>query len=519
MIVFYKEKNAMNQKKIFKQDINFLDKPLWFSNLKDNRDSFIWTDIEGYEYRTSYKAPDKVDILILFYLLYKSQKLDFKTTITLSRYEILKECGLLQNSGYYYERLEDSLKRWKNVSIEFHGTFYNGKEYLTIGFGIINDYEIEKGNKIIKVNLNENWLLKIKESNFFKYINFEQYKALKRPISRRLYEILCKNFKGRSEWSIGLSKLGIKLTLSGRLHKTRDGREEEVIYASDVLVAIKPAIKEINHLYKIADIKEKANIHSEDLFTVSFTITGEKQDRIIHFKKHPVESQKIAQPIQNIEDIQPPPEKFQSILEQMQDPLVECLLDPAIAKKNKEQQDEKQAALRQEQLNTLFSQLKKKTDALQDLIIAYYDEKDYDYVLWNIRYANANSNKNYSSFVKMALENDWSREWRDEIKGQQQEMQKKEQKQEEENKKQNALNQERELFKKKHALLDKKTKIKFWEQAQKEQKNQPGNNGMIKFRYAQIVLEYFNQNGESFSKETVGLLCFVNGLVQDIGLQ
>jgi len=251
---------------------------------------------------------------------------------------------------------------------------------------------------------------------------------------------------------------------------------------------------------------------------VSFTIIGEKQDRIIYFKKHPVESKRVTQPIQNVEDKQPQ-EQLQSMPEQIQDPLVECLLDPAIAQKNREQQDEKQASLRQEQLNTLFSQLKKKTDALKELLTAYYDEKGYDYILWNIRYANANSNKNYSSFFKMALEKDWSREWRDEIKGQQQETQKKDQKQEEENKKQDVLNQERELFKKKHALLDKKIKVKFWEQAQREQKNQPGKNGMMKFRYAQIVLEYFNQHGESFSKETVGLLCFVNGLVQDIGLQ
>lgn len=68
-----------------------------------------------------------------------------------------------------------------------------------------------------------------------------------------------------------------------------------------------------------------------------------------------------------------------------------------------------------------------------------------------------------------------------------------------------------------HLLLDKKIKIKFWEQAQKEKQNQLGQKGMIKFRYAQLALEYFNQHGESFSKEMIELLCFVNGLVEDIG--
>ena len=418
-----------------KQDINFLDKPLWFTDSKKNDSSFIWKDIEGYEYRSGYKIPDKLDILILLYLLLKSQQLDYQSRITITKYEILKKCGLWIDSKYY-DRLEDSLKRWKNVSIEFHGTFYNNKEYITIGFGIINDYEIEKAKKDIKVNLNENWLLKIKESEFFKYINFEQYKALKRPISRRLYEILCKSFKSRSEWSISLIKLGIKLTLSGRLRKMQDGREKEVIYASDVLVAIKPAIKEINNLSKISDIKEKASILSEDLFTVSITITGEKQDRIIHFKKYPVESQKTIQPIQGKEEKQSlsedkqKPEEIQEIPQQEKYPLAECLLDPAIAEKSREQQEKKQASLRQEHINTLFALLKKKTDALKELVTECYDQQGYDYVLWNIRYTNANSNKNYSSFFKMALEEDWSREWRDEVRGQQEETKKKDQRRE-----------------------------------------------------------------------------------------
>lgn len=82
------------------------------------------------------------------------------------------------------------------------------------------------------------------------------------------------------------------------------------------------------------------------------------------------------------------------------------IFDPDIANKNREQQEKKQALLKQEQIHTLFSQLKKKTDALKELVTLYYDEKGYDYVLWNIRYTNSNAHKNYSSFFKMALEKD-----------------------------------------------------------------------------------------------------------------
>ena len=278
----------MHKTKVIKQDINFLDKPIWFQNIRHDGLGSVWIDVEGYEYRTGYKLPDKVDMLFLLCMLQKAQNLEYQNKITTSRYEILKICGLCgKRPEYYYPRLEDSLKRWKNISIEFHGTFYNGQHYSTIGFGIIDDYQIDKINKHLIVKFNENWLLKIKESTFFKYINFEYYKALKRPGTRRLYELLCKTFKGRDTWSIGLVKLGNKLTLSPRTVLTKSGTKH-VMYASDVLVAVKPAINELNKLAAIPDITEKTGILTDDLFTVDHFITGNGQDRIINFKRKSV---------------------------------------------------------------------------------------------------------------------------------------------------------------------------------------------------------------------------------------
>jgi hypothetical protein len=102
-----------------------------------------------------------------------------------------------------------------------------------MAFHIIDSYKIKKSDGKIEVTLNPLWLLKIKESNFFKYLNFEYYKALKRPVSRRLFEILCKTFKGRKHWPIDLVKLGQKLTLSGK-KVLIEGKEIEVLYWSAV---------------------------------------------------------------------------------------------------------------------------------------------------------------------------------------------------------------------------------------------------------------------------------------------
>lgn len=168
---------------IIKQDINFLDKPLWFQDVRHDGFGFVWTDKEGYEYRSGYKLPVKVDILILFYLMFKAQTNGYQTKVELTRHEILVKCGLPSRDNKYYARVEDSLKRWKNIAIHFSGIFYDNKRYLSIGFGIIDDYKIDETTKKVMVWLNENWMLKLKETHFFRYVNFEYYKGLKRSVS------------------------------------------------------------------------------------------------------------------------------------------------------------------------------------------------------------------------------------------------------------------------------------------------------------------------------------------------
>lgn len=272
---------------LVKQDINFLDKPLWMVNVRNDGMGMVWEDINNYKYRTGYKMPDKVDMLILLYLLHKSQKQDYDNKLKVTRYEVLKACKISPNPEYY-KRLEDSLRRWKNITLEFKGSFYSKGKHLTISFGIIDSYEINEKKKLLKVDFNENWLLRIKESDFCKNINFEYYRRLKRSVSRRLYELLAKNFKGRVECHYKLTTLGARLTLSGRKNK----KGEETIYASDVLVAIKPAINEINKLAGTPEISKITGIPEEDIFVIKYKITGKGQERVIHFCREAVSKKK-----------------------------------------------------------------------------------------------------------------------------------------------------------------------------------------------------------------------------------
>lgn len=198
-------------KHIVKQDINFLEYPLWMQNER-LPEGFVWKDRNGFIYRAGYKPPTKTDIIFLLFLLMRSQQEGWREEMTLSQREILRGCGINPGKSWS-ERLKDSLERWTNTTVKFAGTFYDGKEYLTMNFNIIEAWKIEKRTKKLTIRFSPEWLTRIKESNFFKLINFEQLKSLRSPLAVRLYELLIKTFQGRNSWSIDATKLAQKIPL------------------------------------------------------------------------------------------------------------------------------------------------------------------------------------------------------------------------------------------------------------------------------------------------------------------
>ena len=97
-------------KKLVKQDINCLEYPLWF---QDNRSAehhetgYTWNNAKGFVVSTNFKPPVKTDIIFLFYLLNKSQEEGWKDEIRVTRYQVIKECGLAIGA-LWYKRLEET---------------------------------------------------------------------------------------------------------------------------------------------------------------------------------------------------------------------------------------------------------------------------------------------------------------------------------------------------------------------------------------------------------------------------
>jgi hypothetical protein len=337
----------MNKTKVMiRQSISLLEYPFWFQDERlseVSKEDVIWTDLAGYTYRCGYKVPVKTDVIFLLYLLLQSQKSNYAQKIQLSRYKVIQGCGLQRNSKWY-ERLEDSLERWKMVGIKFSGTFYDGNNYQTINFGVIDSWSIHEETKELNVTFSPAFIEMMLGKGLFQYINFSEFKQLRSPLATRLYEILCKSFHGRDTWEISAVKMAEKIPMKER-------------YPAHIVPKIQTAINRIN---KCSDTK--------------FLLETRQIDRgqtVLCFKKTVAE--KVLLPFHQLEK-----ESF-TIPEK---PEITVLIN-------------------------LLPEPRRSQKTILEPVIAFYEMRGADYVARNIRYTNKNAKNNYRPYLLKALQNDY----------------------------------------------------------------------------------------------------------------
>lgn len=224
----------MNKEKL-KQDMNFLEFPLWVQNeveVSDGKDGYVWKDREGFLYRSAHRPPVRTDFLFLSWLLLQSQQAGWEEVVETTRYAILKGCEI-QSGKWWRDRLTESLRRWETVRLEFQGSFYDGRTYRTLHFGVIDSWSIEEKTGKMQIRFSPQWLLRIKESHFFKFLDLKLIRSVHSPLGARLYEILIKNFQGREAWKIDAALLARKIPMSE-------------CYPAHIIPKIRTAVNEIN---------------------------------------------------------------------------------------------------------------------------------------------------------------------------------------------------------------------------------------------------------------------------------
>lgn len=360
-------------KSVLKLDLNFLEHPLWFQ-VSHAHAPLVWNQTPCYTYRAAYRAPDQLDMLFLLFLLMRSERENYKSRLEFSRYEILKGCGCPINPQYL-QRLEDSLKRWLNVSLEYDNCFWDGQRMVSVGFRLIENYRMREKDKRIEISFSEPWLEQIRMSVHFKYLDFNYYKALRRPVSRRLFELLSCYFKSQSQWRLPLVELGHRLTLYTRRRLNSAGQEERVIYPSDVMTALKSALHELNHLASNTEFLRSIGMDPREIYAVTYEI---------HAARKTVEFQRVSL-----------------------SHLFEALIQTPASEKA-------EPSFEEPQLQELLSYLKRMSRPLQELVIQAYRQYGFEYVKWNIFYANRNASRNYVNYLKLCLQHNWAREFREE---------------------------------------------------------------------------------------------------------
>jgi len=337
-------------KDLVKHNINFLEYPLWFQDdrlAQTSEDGMVWTDIQGYVYRAGYKPPVKTDAIFLLYLLLQSQRSNYAETLTLSRYQVLQDCGFGTDAGWY-DRLEESLKRWKMVGILFEGTFYDDKEYKAMNFGIIDGWEIRKEDKALKIWFSPRFIEMMRGNGFFKYIKFSEFKQLRSSLATRLYEILSKSFYLGDTFSVEACLLAEKIPMKER-------------YAAHIVPKIRAAVARIN---KSTNSRFDFSTRPSD---------QEKRKTILCFRK-----------------------------------LTEAASDPVPAPKPKEkspldipQTDEVKALI------ALLPPERQNQRTILEIILGFYQIHGTAYVARNIRYTRKHATKNFRPYLLKALRGDF----------------------------------------------------------------------------------------------------------------
>lgn len=223
-----------------KDDINFLQNPNWVVSKKKNLKHFVINnEIGSYEISTtsSFGLPLRLDKTVLYFLNHKllNNKLEH-TEVDTTRYEIAKNIFTNTNSFSQskYQRIMISLERWKAVNLFFNGSFYEKGKYLDRHFSIVDGFDIDRTKRLI-VKFNKSYIKQLRETEYYRILNFVEYRKLVIPVALRLYEILLKNFTTRSAFYIDVKVLSEKLTIQKRA------------YPSQVVATLEPAINEINN--------------------------------------------------------------------------------------------------------------------------------------------------------------------------------------------------------------------------------------------------------------------------------
>lgn len=185
------------------------------------------------------------DVLLALVQLTKITNGFTSSEVFFTKHQVIEVLGW-RNRGWAYERIEESLHRWKGVSVHYLNAWRdNAKEtwkdseaigileYVKISDGRQTKRERADGSRII-------WNKMFFESfraGYLKKLDFQTYRSLNRSAARRAYRFLDKRFHHADEWEFDLRVFACEKLGFSRGYDTGQ-LKERVQPALDELVAV-----------------------------------------------------------------------------------------------------------------------------------------------------------------------------------------------------------------------------------------------------------------------------------------
>lgn len=158
--------------------------------------------------------------------------------VSFTKHQVVELLGW-SNSGWAYDRVEESLHRWKGVSVHYWNAWRDHESQTwtdTEAIGVIDYFKLSDGRRTQGITKRDRrsrfvWnreLFKSFQAGYMKPLDFGLYRSLKRPAAQRAYRFLDKRFHHRPDWEFDLhtfacEKLGFSRKydtgqLKARLH-------------------------------------------------------------------------------------------------------------------------------------------------------------------------------------------------------------------------------------------------------------------------------------------------------------
>jgi hypothetical protein len=195
----------------------------------------------------AYGVPTAQDNLILLGLVYLTKKANgfADRRVRFARSELLRVLSW-PDTGPYYKRVMTSLCRWTNVFCLYENSWWekHKQAYVTKGFGIIDDFELNDGGRSDRAGpcasnfaWNEVFFASL-QSGFVRTLDLGVLFRLKHPTSQQMYRYLGKHFHRCRELTLDLEPFACEHVGIGRNYSDNGKIKEKLRPAIEELEAI-----------------------------------------------------------------------------------------------------------------------------------------------------------------------------------------------------------------------------------------------------------------------------------------